>query len=147
MPQRLPTLFDLETPAACAPGEGTRVDAEVRVDPLSLGGQRYAVAGGAVEARVDVSRTVSGFALRLRFDAPLDGPVHALHGRRRVTSVAVDAREVEQPGEAEELHSPYVEDGQLELAAWARDALVLALPARCSAARTAGASAPSAAPT
>ena len=44
--------------------------------------------------------------------------------------IEVEAREVEQPGEAEELHSPYFEDGVLELAGWARDALVLALPPR-----------------
>ena len=42
--------------------------------------------------------------------------------------IAVDAREVDQPGDAEELHSPYLEDGVLRLADWAHDALVLALP-------------------
>ena len=43
---------------------------------------------------------------------------------------SVDAREVDQPGEAEEFHSPYVEDELLDLSAWARDALVLAMPAQ-----------------
>jgi uncharacterized protein len=42
----------------------------------------------------------------------------------------VDAREVDQPGESEELESPYLEDGNLELAGWAHDALVLALPTK-----------------
>jgi uncharacterized protein len=43
----------------------------------------------------------------------------------------VDAREVSQPGGGEELESPYVsEDGELDLAAWAHDALALALPAQ-----------------
>src|SRR5579884_3965756 len=42
---------------------------------------------------------------------------------------AVDAREVSQPGEGEDLESPYVTDGVLDLGAWARDALALALPA------------------
>ena len=40
----------------------------------------------------------------------------------------VDAREVTQPGEGEELESPYVENGLLELRTWARDALALARP-------------------
>ena len=42
----------------------------------------------------------------------------------------VDAREVEQPGAVdEELSSPYVNaDGELDLAAWARDALALDAP-------------------
>jgi uncharacterized protein len=45
-------------------------------------------------------------------------------------TIEVDAREVEQPGEGEDLHSPYLEQGVLDLGAWARDALVLAMPAR-----------------
>ena len=44
-------------------------------------------------------------------------------------AVAVDAREVDQPGtDDEELRSPYVTEGELDLAAWAHDALLLALP-------------------
>jgi uncharacterized protein len=43
--------------------------------------------------------------------------------------IEVDAREVSQPGEIDELDSPYVhDDGVLDLHAWARDALALALP-------------------
>ena len=40
----------------------------------------------------------------------------------------VQAREVSQPGGGEELQSPYVEAGVLDVRAWARDALALALP-------------------
>ena len=40
----------------------------------------------------------------------------------------VDAREVDKPGGGEELSSPYLEEEQLDLRAWARDALALALP-------------------
>ena len=127
MPQPFDTL-DLET-LSLRPGDGRRIDARVRLDPISLAGQRYEVAEGAVEARLDVSRTLAGYALRLRFEAPLEGAcmrcmADAGH------AVPVDAREVDQPGEDEELHSPYMENGTLELAAWARDALVLALPAK-----------------
>jgi uncharacterized protein len=47
-------------------------------------------------------------------------------------SQEVDAREVSQPGGGEELQSPYVteEADVLDLAAWARDALALAMPAQ-----------------
>jgi uncharacterized protein len=40
---------------------------------------------------------------------------------------------VSQPGEGDELESPYVEHEVLDLQAWARDALALSLPAtvRC----------------
>jgi uncharacterized protein len=125
---QLVELFDLET-LNLRPGDGRRLDADVRVDPLQLAGQRYPVAGGHVSARVDVSRTITGYALRLRFDAPVEGPCMRCMGDAS-PSIPVDAREVEQPGEGEDLHSPYLDEGVLDLAAWARDALVLAVPAQ-----------------
>ena len=42
----------------------------------------------------------------------------------------MDAREVDRPSEGEELQSPYVEDEQLDLAAWAHDSFALAAPAK-----------------
>jgi uncharacterized protein len=43
--------------------------------------------------------------------------------------VEVDAREVDQPGSAdEELRSPYVEGDELDVRGWAHDALALAMP-------------------
>ena len=127
MPQRFDT-FDLET-LNLRPGDGRRIDGRVRIDVLALGGQPYAVEDGGVDARLDVSRTLQGYALRLRFEAPLAGACTRCMADARPV-IAVDAREVEQPGEAEELHSPYLEDGVLQLADWAHDALVLATPAK-----------------
>jgi uncharacterized protein len=126
--QRVDTL-DLDS-FGLAPGGGTSVDAEVVVAPVRLGGQDYLVGTGSVEARIDISRTTSGYAFRLRFDAPLEGPcMRCLKDARPV--VQVDTREVEQPGEAEDLHTPYLDnEGRLELRGWVRDALMLALPAR-----------------
>jgi uncharacterized protein len=43
-------------------------------------------------------------------------------------SFEVEAREVSQPGGGEELESPYVEAGVLDVRGWARDALALAIP-------------------
>ena len=101
----------------------------IPIGPLALAGQRYEVEGGEVEARLDISRTVSGFALRLRFDAPLEGAcMRCMSDARR--AIAVDALEVDQPGEAEEFHSPYLDGPLLDLADWARDALALATPAK-----------------
>jgi uncharacterized protein len=121
-------ILDLET-LNLRPGDGRRVDARVAVGGLPLGGQPYEVSEGGVDVRLDVSRTLSGYALRLRFDAPLEGSCMRCMADARPV-IHVDAREVDQPGEAEELHSPYVEDGTLELSAWTHDALALALPAR-----------------
>ena len=108
-------------------GEGRSVDLEVPVDGFDFGGQRYEVEGGQVDARLDVSHTVSGYAFRLRFGAALEGPcVRCLEIADQ--RVDVDAREIDQPGGGEELSSPYFDEGHLDVRAWARDALALALP-------------------
>ena len=110
-------------------GEGRRLDLEVSVDPFEFGGQEYAVEGGRVPAALDVAHTTTGYSLRLRFEADLAGPcMRCLEGADQL--VKVDAREVDQPGGGEELDSPYLEDEQLDLRGWARDALALALPAQ-----------------
>ena len=109
-------------------GEGRRLDPEVDIESLVLGGQSYAPCG-PVPARVDISRTTSGYALRLRSRVPLEGPcMRCLEPAERI--VPIDAREVDQPGGGEDLSSPYVDGDELDLHAWARDALVLALPAQ-----------------
>jgi uncharacterized protein len=109
-------------------GEGRRLDLDVRVEPFSLAGDDYPVDPAVVPVRLDISRTTGqGFALRLRFPAILHGPcmrcLQAAEAR-----FEVDAREISQPGAGEELDSPYVEGGILDLEAWARDALALNLP-------------------
>jgi uncharacterized protein len=110
-------------------GEGRGLDLDVVIEPFDLGGERYAVTPDRIPVGLDVScMTGSGYALRLRFAAGLDGPcMRCLEPAS--PRFEVDAREVSQPGEGEELESPYVVDRQLDLNAWARDALALALPA------------------
>jgi uncharacterized protein len=108
-------------------GEGRRVDLEVPVDGFDFGGQRYAVPGEHVDAMLDVSHTTTGYSLRLRFETALEGPcMRCLEDADH--RVEVDAREVDQPGGGEELSSPYLEEGELDLKSWARDALALTLP-------------------
>lgn len=111
-------------------GEGRRLELAVAIEPFELSGERYAVTPGQISARLDVSRmTGDGYALRLRFAAQLSGPcMRCLEPA--TPSFEVDAREVSQPGDGEELESPYVEHGLLDLQGWARDALALALPAQ-----------------
>ena len=43
-------------------------------------------------------------------------------------SCSIDAREISQPGQGEELDSPYVEREVLDVGAWVRDSLALSLP-------------------
>ena len=107
------------------------MDLHVHVDPFEYGGSTYAVDPELVPVRLDVSRTTgNGWALRLRFDGDARGPVHALPGARerrptrstptRSTSRARATRSCSRPTSGEEL----------DLEAWARDALALALPAQ-----------------
>ena len=112
-----------------SPGEGRRVDVDVSPGELLYADQEYAVAGGAVTTRVDISRTSTGYSLRLRFAAPVDGPCVRCLGDAEMR-VEVDAREVDQPGGSEEegLRSPYVDGDELDVAAWSHDALALAMP-------------------
>jgi uncharacterized protein len=126
--------FDLSGMRLSA-GEGRRLKLEVPIEPLVLGAERYTVeaadgAASSVPVQLDVSRmTGDGYALRLRFAARLRGPcMRCLN--EALPRVEVEAREVDRPGGGEELDSPYVRDETLDLAAWARDAFVLALPVK-----------------
>lgn len=108
-------------------GEGRRLELEVMLDRLELGGQDYVIDGRRVPVVLDVSHTTTGWSLRARFDVKLSGPcMRCLEPAAQVLSI--DAREVDQPGGGDELRSPYVHDDQLDLQAWTRDALALDLP-------------------
>jgi uncharacterized protein len=111
-------------------GEGRRLDLGVTFDPLELGAESYVVTPELVPVRLDVSRTTGeGYALRLRFEAGVSGPCMRCLTPASPT-FAVDAREISQPGGIEELDSPYLEGGALDVRGWARDALALMLPAQ-----------------
>jgi len=122
-------IVDL-TRLSLAHGEGRRLELPVRLEPLELGGQSYAVVPEAVTARIDASRPSNGYAFRLRFPLRVEGPcMRCLEGAAVETEV--DAREVAQENtDDEELRSPYVEDEELDLGRWAHDAAVLAIPAQ-----------------
>jgi uncharacterized protein len=128
MPQRA-DAFDLGA-LRLTSGEGRRLDLHVHIDPFDLGGERYEVTPALIPVRLDVSRTMHhGWALRLHFAVELHGPcMRCLEPAE--PSFAVEAREVDQPGGGEELNSPYLSEGELDLAAWARDAYALALPSQ-----------------
>ncbi len=113
---------------ALSPGQGRRLDLGVDPGAIELAGTDYGVGSEPLEARLDLSRTAAGYALRLRFSAELAGPCMRCREGARLR-VDVDAREVDQPATRdEELRSPYVEEGVLELGHWAHDALALAMP-------------------
>jgi uncharacterized protein len=122
------SIFDLGT-LGLHSGEGRTLELQVPIEPFELAGQRYSAKGGSVPVKLDVSHMTSGYALRMRYAVRLDGPcMRCLEDAGRAPT-EVDAREVDQPGGGDDLTSPYLDGLDLDLQAWARDALVLALPA------------------
>jgi uncharacterized protein len=116
-------------------GEARSLDLIVGLDDVKLAGQSYVAVPERVEARLDVARMLGGYHLRLRYETRLEGPcMRCLEDANK--SFTIDATEVDQPnGGDEELVSPYMDGDELDLRAWARDALVLELPTQivCSA--------------
>jgi uncharacterized protein len=124
MPMRS-DVFDLAG-LQLSPGGGRRIELHLGIDPLQLGGERYDAQPQLVPATVDVSRTTGGgYSLRLQFEARLTGPCMRCLAPASPL-VTVDSREVSQP--SEELDSPYLDGDVLDVHAWARDALALAMP-------------------
>ena len=110
-------------------GDEHRDAVAIELEPFDLGGQRYLPVPQEVEAALTIVQATTGLDLRLAFDVRLHGPcVRCLADA--VLDVSVDAREYHaaDAGADEELRSEYVVDDQLELTAWARDAIALALP-------------------
>ena len=121
-------IFDLGR-LQLSSGQARRVDLVVELEGLEFGGQRYVPQTRMTESVLDASRTTSGYSLRLRFQARLQGPcMRCLEYAD--TPISIDAREIDQPGGGEDMRSPYVGGDELDVRSWAHDALVLALPAQ-----------------
>lgn len=110
-------------------GRCATVELDLRFDDITSGGQRYSTSPERVGSRLEVTRTVAGWALKLGFSINVSGPCSRCL-KDAAHRLDVDAREVDQPGTAEELTSPYIERGVVDVSSWARDALILALPPR-----------------
>jgi uncharacterized protein len=119
--------FDLDR-LKLSSGEGRRLTLGVALERFEFAGTQYAVDPAQIDVTLDVSRmTHGGYSLRLRLSAALVGPcMRCLDDA--TPSIDVDAREIDQEGGGEELSSPYVQDGVLDVAQWARDAYALTLP-------------------
>jgi uncharacterized protein len=111
------------------PGEELTDEYEVAIAPLELGGQRYVAVPERVPAELTVTQAANGTALRLRFTVQLHGPCY-----RCLDDAAFDQRidvreyQAENTEGDEELESVYVAGNRLDLSAWGRDSVVLALP-------------------
>jgi uncharacterized protein len=123
------TVFNIRT-VRLQSGDQFRDVKEVDLEPLELGGQRYVPIPESPEAALTLTRLSSGLMLELEFDVRLVGPcVRCLSDAG--LDVSVHDRQYQAtapPADDDELRTPYLQDDRLDLSAWARDAVALALP-------------------
>ena len=110
-------------------GEVFRDEVDVQLEPLVLGGQQYLPVPETVTAELTITRAATGSVYQLAFRARLHGPCFRCLGDATIDE-SVNAREYQatNPGDDDELRSPYIDDVTLDLSAWARDSLALGLP-------------------
>jgi uncharacterized protein len=110
-------------------GEEYRDEIELELEPLEFGGERYLPVPGTVPAELALTKATTGTVFELAFTARLHGPCYRCLGDA-VLELPISAQEYQatNPQGSDELRTPYLVDDNLDLAAWARDAVVLALP-------------------
>jgi uncharacterized protein len=121
-------IFDLGS-LGLKPGGGTRFDALVHVGEFIFGDQRYTLGDDPLPIHVDVSRTSSGYVIRLRSDNVLDGPCMRCYGDYSMP-LDIDHSEIHEPHLEEP--SVYVTGNDVDLAGLTRDAIGLNLPTSIS---------------
>jgi uncharacterized protein len=84
---------------------------------------------GTVPAELAITKATTGTVFQLGFTARLHGPCYRCLGDA-VLEVPISAREYQatNPDGSDELRTPYLVDDNLDLIAWARDAVALAVP-------------------
>jgi uncharacterized protein len=111
-----------------APGAARALDVAIPVAPLRIAGQDYVTDPPAPRFHLDVVRLVNGWHFRVRSAVHVTGPCWRCLEVAR-PEVAIDAAEVSINGAADpEMVSLHVDQGVLDVAAWARDAVAEALP-------------------
>jgi uncharacterized protein len=121
------TTFDLRKLRLRA-GDQARERVEIDVAPLHLAGQEYDPRPNPVAGELVVTRASSGTVLELAFDLTLAGPCfRCLADAELALSLRLREYQATKPA-SEEDSTEYLVDDQLDLSAWAHDAVVLALP-------------------
>jgi uncharacterized protein len=110
-------------------GEEYRDEIELELEPFELGGERYLPVPEQVPAELVITKASTGTLFELGFTARLHGPCYRCLGDA-VLEIPIRGREYQatNPDGSDELRTPYLRDDNLDLSAWSRDALALALP-------------------
>ena len=122
------TTFDLRT-LRIRSGDQAREHIEIELEPLVLGGQTYEPRPNPAPAELSVTRASSGTVLELALDVSLEGPCfRCLADAELPLSLRLREYEAVKPEGDDDLRTEYLEDDRVDLSAWARDAIALALP-------------------
>jgi len=122
------TTFDLRRLALRSGGQH-REDVEIELEPLVYAGREYELRPSPASATLAVTKASSGTVLELELEVSLHGPcVRCLADATLPLALELREYQATDPGGGDELRSDYVADDVLDLSAWARDALALALP-------------------
>ncbi|MGH3008659.1 MAG: YceD family protein [Gaiellaceae bacterium] len=121
------TTFDLRK-LRLRSGDEARERVEIELEPLLLAGQEYEPRPNPVPAELRVTRASSGTVLELAFELSLAGPCfRCLQDAELELSLRLREYQATKP-EGEEDRTEYLVDDRLDLSAWARDSIALALP-------------------
>ena len=121
------TTFDVRKLRLRA-GDQVRERVEIDLEPLHLAGQEYDPSPTSVEADLVVTGALSGTVLEVAFAVSLNGPCfRCLQDAELALSLKLREYQATKPA-SEEDSTEYLVDDQLDLSAWVRDAIVLALP-------------------
>ncbi len=121
------TVFDLRN-VRVRSGEEHREEVEVEIAPIELAGERYVAVPEKVPAELAITRASTGWVFDLGLSVRLHGACMRCLGDA-VAEETLRLREYQATSpDSDELTTPYLTDSRLDLSAWARDALILALP-------------------
>jgi DUF177 domain-containing protein len=122
------TTFDLRR-TALRSGDQHRAAVEVELEPLVIGGQPYTPEPNPLPAELTITKASSGTVFELDVRLALHGPCfRCLADAELPLSLQLREYQATRPGGDDELRTEYLEDDRLDVSAWARDAIALALP-------------------
>jgi len=102
----------------------------LELDEATIGGQRFVFDPPRPTGRLTLSRATTGMVFSLAFEATPRGPCMRCLDEASV-QLEIKATEYEATDaspDPDELENPYLRDDVLDVSAWARDAVILALP-------------------
>jgi uncharacterized protein len=113
-------------------GQAREIPVALRPAEIVLAGQPYRVEDPPLRAVVEVSASAGGRQFRLRAEGALVGPCWRCIEPARI-ALSLDSWEYQEHGRQgeqpdDDLDCEYLEDDRLDVSAWARDAIVEALP-------------------